>query len=86
MVKHKFVKTLLYISVVITLWGGFCGIEKCDRMDKIQPEKAVEILARHGTSVSQAEAQEILDFMYMLANIALNQYLSDEDSRFIHPG
>lgn len=54
--------------------------------EKLTPEKAVEILARHGTQVTVEEAQLILDFMYILANIALNQYLNDESSGPIYPG
>jgi hypothetical protein len=56
------------------------------QQEKLTPEKAVEILARHGTNVTVEEAQLILGFMYILANIALNQYLNDESSRSIYPG
>lgn len=44
-------------------------------METIQPEKIVEILKGHGTHVTIEEAKIILEFMYKLANIAINTYL-----------
>ncbi|GAA3927435.1 hypothetical protein [Chitinophaga oryziterrae] len=44
-------------------------------MENIQPEKIVEILKGHGTHVTIEEAKLILEFMYKLAQIALNTYL-----------
>ena len=67
-----------YISYVIPIRVVFCESENVEDMEKIQPEKAVEILARHGTHVTVEEAQLILDFMYDLANIALNIYIEDQ--------
>lgn len=49
-------------------------------MEKLTPEKTVEILKQHGTIVTVAEAQIILDFLYDLAKIAVAQYLREEDS------
>jgi hypothetical protein len=54
-------------------------------MQKIQPEKAIEILREHGMDVTVEQAKLILDFFCKLANIALTQSLENEDSRFIHP-
>ena len=45
-------------------------------MDKLQPEKAVEILRAHGVVVSVEEAKRILEFLRKLAEIAVTQYLS----------
>jgi protein-tyrosine-phosphatase len=45
-------------------------------MDKLQPEKAVEILRQHGVSVSLEEAKQILELLRKLAEIAVTQYLS----------
>jgi hypothetical protein len=39
----------------------------------ITPEKAVEILKKHGTIVTIDEAKLILDFIYKFANLTLNQ-------------
>lgn len=55
-------------------------------MEKMKPEKAVEILRKHGLQVTTEEAVLILDFIYAMAKIAIAQCLRDEDSRFIHPG
>ena len=44
-------------------------------MDKIQPEKAVEILQEHGMKVTVEQAKIILDFLRKLASIAIDQYL-----------
>jgi hypothetical protein len=53
-------------------------------MDKMQPEAAVEILRKHGREVTIEEAKQIVDFIYMLAEIAVAQWLRNEDSGLIH--
>ncbi len=42
---------------------------------KITPEKAVEILKEHGTNINLDEARIMLDFLYKLATLILNQVL-----------
>ena len=49
-------------------------------MPTVKPEEIVAILKEHGTYVSVDEAKMILQFMYKLANIALDQYLEKETS------
>jgi hypothetical protein len=44
-------------------------------MESIKPEEIVKILAAHGTTVTLEDAMIILDFMWKLANMALDQYL-----------
>lgn len=44
-------------------------------METVTPERLVEILEEHGTHVTIEEAKIILEFMYHLANIAINTYL-----------
>ena len=44
-------------------------------MESNKPEEIVKILAAHGTKVTLEEAKIILDFMWKLANMALDQYL-----------
>jgi hypothetical protein len=44
-------------------------------MDKLQPEKAVEILRQHGVEVSLEQAKLILEFLRKLAEMAVTQYL-----------
>ncbi|GGI25151.1 hypothetical protein GCM10008119_16220 [Pedobacter mendelii] len=39
----------------------------------VTPEKAVKILQEHGTIITVEEAKLILDFMYKLAKLAVNQ-------------
>ncbi len=44
-------------------------------MERITPEKAVDILKINGTFVTENEASIILDFLRKLADIAIEQYL-----------
>lgn len=39
----------------------------------VTPEKAVKILQEYGTTITVEEAELILDFLYNLAKLALNQ-------------
>jgi hypothetical protein len=49
-------------------------------VEKLQPKEAVEILRQHGTEVTIEQAVLILEFLRMLANIAVAQYLRNENS------
>jgi len=49
-------------------------------VEKLQPEDAVEILRQYGTEVTVEQAVRILEFLRMLANIAVAQYLRNENS------
>lgn len=51
-----------------------CVMENCD-VEKVSPEKAVKILAKHNHKVTVYQAKIILDFLYKLANIAVSQHL-----------
>ena len=42
---------------------------------KISPELAVKILKENGQNVSLKEARIILDFMYKIAKLSVNQYI-----------
>jgi hypothetical protein len=55
-------------------------------MEQLSPEKALEILCENGMYVSLEEANRILEFLRILADIAVNQIFEYESSRFIHPG
>jgi hypothetical protein len=55
-------------------------------MEKIQPEKAIEILRQKGMEVSLEQAKLILAFLRKLADIAVTQYLSNENSRYCISG
>lgn len=62
----------------------------------LTPEKAVKILNENGTIVTLEEAQIILDLMYKMAKLSVNQYIphkntsnkeyKDENSRPIYSG
>ncbi|EHQ24804.1 hypothetical protein Mucpa_0615 [Mucilaginibacter paludis DSM 18603] len=39
----------------------------------ITPEKAVEILKKHGTEITVDQAKLMLDFLYKFAKLALDQ-------------
>lgn len=39
----------------------------------ITPEKAVEILGKNGVKLSEKKAEEVLDLMYFLAKLIVNQ-------------
>ena len=41
----------------------------------IKPEQAVEILKKHGTVVTLDEAKIILNLMYIIGRLAVNQYV-----------
>ena len=45
-------------------------------MEKLQPEKAVEILQQNGVEVTVEQAKLILEFLRKLAEIAVTQYLN----------
>ena len=45
-------------------------------MENIKPEEIMQILREHGTIVTLEEARMILEFMWRLANLTLDQYLS----------
>ena len=46
-----------------------------ERKHSITPEIAMKILQEHGTNVTLEEAKLILDFMYNLGKLAVNQYV-----------
>jgi hypothetical protein len=48
-------------------------------MEKMTAEKAVKLLAEHGTNLSLAEATIVVDFLRKLAKIAVAQYLRAEE-------
>lgn len=44
-------------------------------MEKIEPEKVIELLRHKGVEVTLEQAKLILFFLQKLANIAVTQYL-----------
>ena len=47
----------------------------------VTPEKAVEILAKHGTIVTIEEAKIILDLAYNFSILAVNQAVRNKKSK-----
>lgn len=47
-------------------------------MEDIKPEEAVAFLKKKGIEVSVDQAAAILEFMNLLANILVTQYLKDK--------
>ncbi|PWS28499.1 hypothetical protein DHW03_01165 [Pedobacter yonginense] len=51
-----------------------------DKKRSITPQKAIEILNNHGTTVTFEEAKIILDFMYNFAILSVNQLVKNKYS------
>jgi hypothetical protein len=47
----------------------------------ITPEKAKKILLENGVEVNEKEAEEILDFLYILAKLTVNQYVNNDGAK-----
>jgi len=45
----------------------------------ISPEMAVKILRKNGVEIDEKKAVEVLDFLYFLANLTVDQYLNDSN-------
>ena len=61
----------------------------------ITPQKAVAILRKEGYEINEKEAEIILNFLYFLAKLTVNQYIKetasannskDENSRSLRKG
>lgn len=50
---------------------------ECDVIDRIPPEKAIQLLKNDGIEVDVEQAKIILDFLYEMAEIVVDQYLSN---------
>jgi len=43
----------------------------------VTPKQAIAILEKNGYQINEEEAQEILDFLYFLGKLTVNQYIKD---------
>jgi hypothetical protein len=50
--------------------------DQCEKRD-ITPIQAANILAQHGTHVTEKEAEIILDFLYFLGKLTVDQYIKE---------
>jgi len=41
---------------------------------------AIRVMRENGVEISEKEAEEILDFLYFLAKLTVNQYIKDNSS------
>ncbi len=42
----------------------------------VTPQQAVKILEQNGLKISEKEAEEILDFLYFLGKLSVDQYIN----------
>jgi hypothetical protein len=45
------------------------------KIRRVTPEMAVQILKEHGTKITIEEAKVILDFMYKIGKLSVDQYV-----------
>jgi len=50
---------------------------KCN-MEKIKPEKALEMLRKKGVDISLEQAAQVLELLRKFANIMVSQYLASQ--------
>ncbi len=46
---------------------------------KITPEMAIKYFRGKGIEIDEKKASEILDFLYILAKLTVNQYINNQD-------
>ncbi|WP_170827266.1 hypothetical protein [Arcticibacter eurypsychrophilus] len=51
----------------------------------VTPEKAIEILQKHGTTISKDEAEKILQIMYDFAKLAVEEQLKKKKQLYSLP-
>jgi hypothetical protein len=49
----------------------------------VSPDTAVKVLKKHGTAISREEAELVLEYLYYLVQLTLQQQLNYENSRSI---
>lgn len=55
-------------------------LSNSDKAPRLTPEKVVKMLKEKGTIVTIAQAEEILNFMNKMANIAVSNYLDQHNT------
>lgn len=51
----------------------------------VTPQQAVKILEQSGLKISEKEAEEILDFLYFLGKLTVNQYFNKDKNSNLKP-
>lgn len=54
--------------------------ENPDRQ-KVTPERAIQILAKHNVKVTREQAEQILEFLNKFAMIAIDVFINDQVER-----
>jgi hypothetical protein len=49
----------------------------------VTPQQAIKILEQNGLKISEKEAEEILDFLYFLGKLSVNQYFNKDKKTVI---
>ncbi|EDM37051.1 hypothetical protein PBAL39_04613 [Pedobacter sp. BAL39] len=49
--------------------------------EMIKPEIAIEILAKNGVKMDREEAKKVLEILYFLVKLSVNQIVDDENSK-----
>ena len=76
MVKCKLSKLFVILALGYPSARRVCvGDHEEVQMEKLKSEQAVELLRKKGIEVSLEQAGVILDFLRLLANILVSQYL-----------
>lgn len=45
----------------------------------VTPQQAIKILEQNGLKINEKEAEEILDFLYFIGKLSVNQYVDKKD-------
>lgn len=56
---------------------GYKGNLTTSQQRGVSPEQAISLLKKTGIQVNEKEAGVILDFLYILAKLAVNQYFNE---------
>ncbi|MFW0738477.1 hypothetical protein [Flavobacterium sp. T12S277] len=52
-----------------------------EEIDRITPQKAMELLRKDGIDVDAEQAKSVLDFLYEMAEIVVDTYLDKQKKR-----
>jgi len=53
-------------------------------VERISPEKAIEILKKDGLEVTLEQAKLILEFLYQMADVVVDQYLEKSKLNYVN--
>ncbi|GAA4907531.1 hypothetical protein GCM10023313_07970 [Mucilaginibacter defluvii] len=59
--------------------------ESCEKRN-VTTEQAIKLFEEQGCHITENEAEKILDILYFLSKLIVNQEIKNEDSGFIHKG